>query len=631
MQSPLVALMEIAGGAADLVKRAMGNGTPKAGFDEQFQKVLAEAPGVERNLKGKTTEGKGGIHEDMKAVFEDPRAEQVLQYLAALNSLGLNMEDAKALLSGEGEISDGGLKAILAAMGIKGADCAQLMTDPELVAGLKARIGQTVSAGFQEGLNPLLQSTGEGISDEMLAALMNSSGLADDDITQLMADAAKVAELKTLIAHAASTEADGLSQGTAGETADQELKALLAAMGMQDPDIERFLADQEKVSSLKIKLAEISSSGINSRVGGALPDIDKMMGQIDTLNAMIAQFAASKGFPAGITKGIDPLVFKTVTAEIPQVSSAIKESVAGYLTSNGMGAYLPEASHSVASTAGASDAPAMTQVLEAVDTLEKTFNIPKKTVQDLIFSSTPEVRSAAVDEAASRVNEFLTANAGKDLTKQVEGALSLLKGTLSKEEFAKMENVLKAFNQDPALIGQGVTIDRHGMQSIARALGADPGLARNSYTQQVMDQISQALPAGIKAGEGSMILKLNPPMLGRVDVDIRMQDGKILASFKADQSVTREILQQNMHLLKDALSDQGIKAAQFVVSADSFNSREHREAYAAWAGYEQGKGGSSRQGNGTGTGSSRKDQDEYGHTYEPLNRYAGNGRLDIIA
>lgn len=103
-----------------------------------------------------------------------------------------------------------------------------------------------------------------------------------------------------------------------------------------------------------------------------------------------------------------------------------------------------------------------------------------------------------------------------------------------------------------------------------------------------------------------------------------------MASFKADQPITRDILQQNMHLLKDALSEQGIKAAQFVVTTDTFNSRDHREA-TAWVGYEQGRNGSASHGAEQGAESPHKEHNEYGHTYGPFNGYTVNGGLDIFA
>ena len=580
MQSPLAVFMGLASGAVDLMQRAISHDSPKAGFDEQLLSALAEGPGADKPIadnpiKEKVKAARGSTDDDIKGLLENPQATQVLQYLCALQSMGLNDADVKALLSGQTELSDEGLKAILAAFGIKGTDIAQLMADPKLVAGLKTQLAQTVSTKAHAGINALLQGKGAEISDG-------------------------------------------------------DLKAILAAMGIKDADIAQFMADPEVVTDLKAKIAQIRSLQLREQPGGNAPDVDKTIEQAtasqETSPAITAQLGKHNRLPQGNTK------------EITQAFTEIKESVAEFLKTveiqpvikgNPLFTQLLEAQSAQSSQVQASIG-AVPEVLQAVDVLEKTLNIPKKTLQELFFSSDAEVRSAALDDATTQINEFLKANVGKELPKQVTGALGLLKGALTKDEFVKIENLFKAFNQDPALIAQPATFDKHVLQGLAKIVGNNPGMAQGRYTEQVIDQIRQALPSGIKTGEGSMTLKLNPPMLGRVDVDIRMQDGRIMASFKADQPITRDILQQNMHLLKDALSEQGIKAAQFVVTTDTFNSRDHREA-TAWVGYEQGRNGSANHGAEQGAESPHKEHDEYGHTYGPFNGYTVNGGLDIFA
>jgi flagellar hook-length control protein FliK len=572
MQSPLEALMGITSGAVDLMHRSMGHDIPKKGFDEQYQSALAEAPGADKPIadkpiadnpiKEKIKATRVPTDEDRKELLENPQATQTLQYLCALQSMGLNDADIKALLSGQTELSDDGLKTILAAMGIKDTDIAQLMADPKLVAGLKTQLVQTVSTKFQAVTNAVLQSKGAEISDEDLTAILAAAGTKDADIKELMADQTQVAGLKAQLADAVLTnnnsEAKAALRGAGSEISDEDLKAILAAMGIKE------------ISQASTEIKE---------------SVAEFLKMVETQPVI-------KGTP------LFTQMLETQSVQSSQVQASTE---------------------------------AMPEVLQDVDVLEKTLNIPKKTLRDLLFSSDPQVRQAALDEATTQINEFLKANVGKDLPKQVTGSLGLLKGALTKDEFVKIENVFKAFDQDPALIAQPAVFDKHVLQGLAKTLGSNPGMAQDSYTQQVIDQIRQALPAGMKAGEGSMTLKLNPPMLGRVDVDIRMQDGRIMASFKADQPITRDILQQNMHLLKDALGEQGIKAAQFVVTTDTFNSRDQREAQAAWVGYEQGKGGSSRQGDGRGAGSPNKELDEYGQINGPLNGYTGNGGLDIFA
>lgn len=619
MQSPVEAILGIAGGAADLVKRVMGSEAPRTGFDDQLRAAMNEAPKAERIMKGKVKAAKGGLNTDMNSILENPQATQIMQYLAALKSLGLNKDDARALLTGQGGLSDEGVQAIIKALGISGAELAQLMGDPELLAGLKSSIEKVVSARFLSDVNVSMQASSGVISDESLKAIISYGGLDAEQVDLLMADQTTLDGLKASIA-------DVLKAGKTNGISDDALKTILAAFKMTEEGIAGFMSDPNRVSDLKAKLLEVSSSVVGSQATAQAPAVNMTLDQFETMNAIIAQFIASKSFPKGNTKEIDPATFEAVQAAITQDTSEIKESVMSYLTAQGKTDLVANVNQKATPEVTA----VMPQVAEALDTLQDTLKIPKKTLQDIVFSADQGSRTAAVDEAVSSINDFLKANAGRDIPKQVHDAVGLLKGAMSKEEFARIENVFKSFNQDTSLIGQGPAIDGHMFKSLARVLGTEATTTSSTYTQQVIDQIRQALPSGIKAGEGSMTLRLNPPMLGRVDVDIRMQDGQVLATFKADQSVTRDILQQNMHLLKDALSDQGIKAAQFVVSADSFNSREHRETYAAWAGFEQNRGGSSRQHHDPGTDSPTRDNGEYGPVYGTTSSISASG-VDIIA
>jgi flagellar hook-length control protein FliK len=240
------------------------------------------------------------------------------------------------------------------------------------------------------------------------------------------------------------------------------------------------------------------------------------------------------------------------------------------------------------------------------------------------------VRKAAGDEATARITEFLEANTGKELPKQAAATLSMLKGILSQQEFAGIDQALRSFNPDPTATIQPFTFDKGLFDALAKSLGEQPSGMKGSYTQEVLDQIRRAVPTAVKGNEGSMSLKLNPPMLGRLDIDIRMEDGRITATFKAEQPLTRDILQQNMHVLKEAFSDQGIKATQFVVTTDAFTARDHREAF-AWFGSGTGRGGSRGQGGGQDTGDASRRDEALGHGYTPVRRYGEGGGLDIFA
>jgi len=534
MQSALDALMGIASGAVGMLQQAINQSSPKSGFDDQLQAALAEPSGEGKTLLDKLQAAKDSTNDDLKALVANPQALPLLQYISILSSLGLNSTDAKALLSGMGsDISDEGLKSILASCGINDADITQLMTDPNLTAGLKDKLAETVSTTVHQEL-------GSTDLDKMVEQLTEDQQTFDATVSAFIARSGISQGLD-------STKSD---PSTSNNKASAETKALAEIMRT----VNTFLKDPETA-----------------------PAKNADPGSMDVLKAQIKPVSSEQ------------VVSDTVTQPMPEV-------------------------------------------LEAAATLENTFNIPKKTLQDLFFSTDTQVRQAALDDATSHILDYLKANGGKDLPKQVTGALSLLKGTLSKDEFVKVEDVFKSVNPDLASNTQPFTFDKNVLQTLAKSFGDEPAIIQSRYTDSVMDQMKQAIPGGIKSSEGSMTLKLNPPMLGRVDVNIKLEDGQITASFKVDQSVTRDILQQNMHILKDALTDQGIKATQFVVTTDTFDSRDHQGNPLAWAGYEPGQNGSSRQqGSQQDTADPGKGRDEYFNGYTPVQGYSEQGGLDIFA
>jgi flagellar hook-length control protein FliK len=523
--------MGIASGAVGMLQKVLAKGNTAQGFDSQLQAAIAGTQGSGSTLLAKLAAAKGSLDdESLKALLANPQAFPLLQYLSLLNNLGLSSADAGTLLTGKAEgISDDGLKAILSSLGIEDARITELMADPDLVAGLKASLAESVSGKVQVRLG--------GDAEDM-----------EQFISKLTGDQATYEAAAGLLAGAESSQA---------------LKDMKGSLKMSDEISQKTVGIRQAVEAF--------------------------------LNNPSAEQAAAVAAVFG----------ETLTAE------------AGSATS-GQAAQGPQAN------TGA-------DVQEALSILETDFAIPKKTLQDLFFSPDAQTRQAALDEATAQITEYLKANADTGLPGKAVDALGLLKGALSKEEFAKVENTLKSFNQDPAIITQPFSFDRHVLTSVAKGLGNEQGSFQARYAETVVDQMKQAFATNMKAGNSSMTLELHPPMLGRVDVNVRMEDGQLMASFKTDQIVTRDILQQNMHILKDALTEQGIKATQFVVTTDTFTSRDHRGAYAAWAGFDHGREGSNRQGANQDTPGSGSGRGEYVHAGASVQGYTERSGLDIFA
>ena len=147
--------------------------------------------------------------------------------------------------------------------------------------------------------------------------------------------------------------------------------------------------------------------------------------------------------------------------------------------------------------------------------------------------------------------------------------------------------------------------------------------------KQVMDQIRRALPAHMKNSEGSVTLRLNPPMLGRVEVNMSMNDGQLQAAFKTDQVVTRDILMQNMHVLRESLAEQGIRATNVTVTT-GLDAKSSNDGYAFTGQDNQGHGFTRNNRRSWSMGRTIKGDEEfvYSRSTEQGVKLAG---LDIIA
>jgi flagellar hook-length control protein FliK len=521
MQSPIAGLMGLAGGAIGLIQKALAPAGGKSGFDEQLNTALAGGTKTGKlNLK-KLISADGSIDNDaLKELMASPQAVQLLQYMNALKSLGVNSQDAQALLLGKGgNVSDDAIKAILASCGIKDGDISQIMTDPKLLADMKAKLAETVSSHV-------------------------SSNTQDMNLL--------------------------IQQATADQpTYDTVIAGFVAAKGFHNG----LEGAQNNTSTAKA--SEISEKA---------PEIQ----------------AKTAAVPEGAVE-----IKKTIMACLKGIDGSITNTV----------------------QTASDNQPAVAQ---AVSTLEQTFGIPKNVQKDLFFSKDPLTRQTALDQATAKINSSLAANADKPLSNESTDALAFLKGALSKEEFAPIEKAVNLASPDTMLAGTTIPINKNGFEALAHALGQKSDASLNQLTQQVMDQIKQAMPQQVKNGEGSISMELHPPMLGRIDVDIQMTNGQIQAAFKADQPITRDILQQNMHILKDALAEQGVQVAQVSVSTD-VNSRNSQQNTFAWAGFQNGNHGSSQNNGEQDASGTQKGHEDYSYVPAAANGYTESGGLDIFA
>ncbi len=121
------------------------------------------------------------------------------------------------------------------------------------------------------------------------------------------------------------------------------------------------------------------------------------------------------------------------------------------------------------------------------------------------------------------------------------------------------ERHLDASNQG---VPQGVFTDK-GISRISHGQNLSPVMA---YTHNFVDEIGNRLAVFIKNGIGRATINLDPPTLGSLKVDILLKDRHVEVSIITGNHMVKEMLQNNMAALKDALINHGLNLERIMIS-----------------------------------------------------------------
>jgi len=215
---------------------------------------------------------------------------------------------------------------------------------------------------------------------------------------------------------------------------------------------------------------------------------------------------------------------------------------------------------------GVYQAQAYSKVTRIIDTLKHTLDIKQDVIKEIFLGTDPELRAEAVEAVTKKIAAYLKANQGGTIPHEVREALAFISSMTSESEWAGIQNVIKGLSPGISLVQTHPNIDANIFMALAERLSNDPGLTFDKTLRHIMSQLRASLPKYVRNGQGKVTLRLYPPMLGRVDVNINMQDNSLHAAFRTDQSVTRDILQQNLPMLRETLAQQGIKVNHFTVT-----------------------------------------------------------------
>lgn len=475
--------------------------------------------------------------------------------------------------------------------------------DAELTEALT---GKTTSD--KKGLMKML--SGKGILDEdVLEGLMGcSSGMA---LFQFMAELKKIGinpgDMKFLLG------------GDASKVSDDALKDLLTSFGFGKAELEKVLSDTNLKTRIKESLAESLKEVFQTqaRQEGLDPEV---MVKLATADAATVE----KFIETAKTSLNNSAVLENAPMSSSQAAAEIREMIAKALKISGDGSSTGQVTSKASAASTASSVENMIQVAQ------KSFDIRRETLNELFFATDENTREEATAQVTRQINKYLSSHSGQQMDPKDVEALTLIKSAMSEKEFSGIDNSLKLWKPGLVIADVKAEMSRNLYESLAKQLSSEGSAALyEKQVKQVMDQLRRALPSHMKNSEGNVTLKLHPPMLGRVDVNMSMNDGQLQAAFKTDQALTRDILLQNMHVLRDSLAEQGIRATNFTVTS-GLDGKPSNDGY-AFAGQDRQDHGFGHNGRRSGTGGRAfKDDKESVYSRSTAQDSAAGG-LDIFA
>jgi flagellar hook-length control protein FliK len=225
-------------------------------------------------------------------------------------------------------------------------------------------------------------------------------------------------------------------------------------------------------------------------------------------------------------------------------------------------------------------------------TLGTSLNAPLQPMTAAEMASIQQIQITVLPAAVLPVG---TPIAGTSTTPSTLDMLSLLGGSTPESEISAL---VSAFSQGQAgesdTPSQGQSSDSGNPSGFAQALtrqntsqGAGPSASAqatsSTHMSEVYDQLSDKLATEMAArmhkqlsdGEWKMKFGLRPANLGGVEIQLEMKDGKLDAVFRADNPLTRDLLQNSSQRLRDALENFGIQAGQVQIGNQAHSQQQN--------------------------------------------------------
>ena len=170
--------------------------------------------------------------------------------------------------------------------------------------------------------------------------------------------------------------------------------------------------------------------------------------------------------------------------------------------------------------------------------------------------------------ADSEQNQHNNEKSSSNDSEQKESLSELLKEGSTKAE--KSSNIVDVKNSNIDAEGNNLTTNNNDIEFAQKLSEASktsklPTSAK-TFEQMVMNQISDKVVDAAKDGVKEVSLILKPKSLGEIKVHLQLDGDIVVAKLQVESQQVRQIIETNLQALRDALSEQNLKAGSLDVN-----------------------------------------------------------------
>ena len=101
------------------------------------------------------------------------------------------------------------------------------------------------------------------------------------------------------------------------------------------------------------------------------------------------------------------------------------------------------------------------------------------------------------------------------------------------------------------------------------------------FETQVLEQVRIRFQAGARQGQSEIVVRMRPPELGEVRLNLRSEDGVLRAHLHAQSQQVHDVLERHAPQLRQALAEQGLNLDDLLVSSDGAGSQDTQSEWQA--------------------------------------------------